>query len=103
VLVRVLRAHVLGVRLAKQDRKRSERALREHLQLDPKYIGPSYDDVIEYIYEDGHLPSDQALDLFFDMGIQVGRYTERWPREKYWTPRYVDSYNEWKPTSSSTP
>ena len=48
-----------------------------------------------YLFEDGHLPT--ALDLFFDIGIKSGRYKERWPATKYWTPVYVDTYPQWKP------
>jgi len=34
---------------------------------------------------------------FFDIGIESGRYKERWPAAKYWTPLYVATYLQWKP------
>jgi NitT/TauT family transport system substrate-binding protein len=95
----LLRAHVAAVRLAKQDKQRSMESLAKHLQMDSKYAGPTYDDFIGYIYEDGRLPSSKALDLFFDMGIRVGRYKERWPLSKYWTPAFVDTFGEWSKSS----
>ena len=91
----VLRAHVSGLRLARRDRAHSEAALVKRLQLDPKYAARTYDDVMPYLFEDGRLP--KALDLFFDIGIKSGRYKERWPAAKYWTPLYVDTYPQWKP------
>jgi len=97
---RLLRAHVAAVRMARQDKPRSEVSLIRHLHIDPKYVGPTYDSFIQYIYEDGRLPSQKALDLFFDMGVQVGRYKERWPLAKYWTPIYVDTYSQWKPAAT---
>lgn len=96
----LLRAHVMAVRLSKLDKPSAEASLIKHLHIDPKYVSRTYDGFIEYIYEDGRLPSQKALDLFFDMGIQVGRYKERWPLAKYWTPIYVDSYSQWKPAST---
>ena len=92
-----LRAHVRALRLAKKDRVLAAQALVEHLHIDPKYVERTYDDFIGYLYEDGRLPSEQGLNLFFDMGIQGGRFKERWPREKYWNSSYVDTYEQWKP------
>jgi NitT/TauT family transport system substrate-binding protein len=71
--------------------------LIKHLQIDPKYAERTYNDIIDHIYEDGRLPSERSLDVFFDMGIKAGRYKERWPDSRFWTPIYVDSYSQWMP------
>ena len=91
----VLRAHVAALRLARRDRQRSQEILIRRLQLEPKYAPLAYDDVMPYLFEDGRLP--RALDLFFDIGIRNGRYKERWPESKYWTPVFVDTFSQWKP------
>jgi NitT/TauT family transport system substrate-binding protein len=91
----LLRGHSLAVRLAKQDRERAQQSLIKHLQIDPKYVERTYADVIDYIYEDGRLPNEKSLQVFFDMGIKTGRYKERWPLAKFWIPLYVDSYRQW--------
>jgi NitT/TauT family transport system substrate-binding protein len=96
----LLRGHTLAVRLAKRDKHLAEQSLIKHLQFDPKYAEQTYADVIDRIYEDGHLPSEKSLDVFFDMGIKAGRYTERWPLSRFWTPIYVDSYSQWMPAPS---
>lgn len=96
----LLRGHALAVRLAKEDRRRAEDVLRRRLQIDSKYVARTYDDIINYIYEDGRLPSGKSLDVFFDMGIKMGRYQQHWPLGKYWVPTYVDSYEQWKPAPS---
>jgi NitT/TauT family transport system substrate-binding protein len=96
----LLRGHVLAVRLAKEDRKLAEQSLIKHLQLDPMYVERSYADVIHYIWEDGRLPSEKSLEVFFDMGVKTGRYKERWPLEKFWIPTYVNSYKQWTPLPS---
>ena len=95
----LLRGHILGLRLAKQDKGLAERALVKRVKMDPKYIGPTYDDFIGYLYEDGRLPSEKGLQVFFDMGIRAGRFKQRWPQEKYWTPVFADAYDQWKPAS----
>jgi NitT/TauT family transport system substrate-binding protein len=96
----LLRGHTLAVRLAKQDKHLAEQSLIKHLQFDPKYAEQTYADVIDRIYEDGRLPSQKSLDVFFDMGIKAGRYTERWALPRFWTPIYVDSYSQWMPAQS---
>ena len=65
---------------------------------DRKYIDRAYAAVIDYLFEDGRLPSQKGLDLFFDMGIKFGRFKERWPLAKFWIPTYVDSYSQWRPS-----
>ncbi len=96
----LLRGHTLAVRLAKQDKQRAEQSLIKHLQIDPKYVERTYAAVIDHLYEDGRLPNEKSLDVFFDMGIKSGRYKERWPLTRFWVPTYVDSYSQWTLTPS---
>jgi len=96
----LLRGHTLAVRIAKQDKQRAEQSLIRHLQIDPMYAERTYLDVIDRIFEDGRLPDEKSLALFFDMGIKTGRYKERWPLTKFWIPTYVDSYSQWAPPAS---
>ena len=96
----LLRGHTLGVRLAKQDKQLAERSLVKHLQIDPKYVERTYTAVIGHLYEDGRLPDEKSLQVFFDMGIKAGRYKERWPLARFWIPTYVDSYSQWTPAPS---
>jgi ABC-type nitrate/sulfonate/bicarbonate transport system substrate-binding protein len=91
----LLVGHAQAVRLAKQDKQRAEQSLIKHLQIDPKYVERTYADVIDHLYEDGRLPNERSLEVFFDMGIKAGRYKERWPLTKFWIPVYVDSYSQW--------
>ena len=93
----LLRGFVLGLREAKRDKPRAIEALVKRIQMDPKYAGPTFDDLIGYLYEDGRLPSEQGLDLFFEMGIKAGRFKTRLPREQYWTPAFADTFAQWKP------
>lgn len=94
----LLRGFVLGVREAKRNKPHAVDAIVKRIPMDPKYSGPTYDDLIEYIFEDGRLPTEKGLEVFFEMGIKAGRFTAPWPREKYWTPIYADSYPQWKPS-----
>lgn len=96
----LLRGHTLAVRLAKQDKRVAERSLVKHLQIDPKYVERTYADVIDHLYEDGRLPDEKSLQVFFEMGIKAGRYKERWPLARFWIPTYVDSYSQWTPAPS---
>ena len=94
----LLRGFVLGLREAKRDRQRAIDAIVKRIPMDLKYSGPTYDDLIGFLFEDGRLPTEKGLEVFFDMGIKAGRFTERWPRERYWTPQFADSYAQWKPS-----
>lgn len=96
----LLCGHTLAVRLAKEDKRRAEASLIKHLQIPPKYVERTYTEVIDRIYEDGRLPNEKSLQVFFDMGIKSGRYKERWPLARFWTPIYVDSYTQWMPARS---
>jgi NitT/TauT family transport system substrate-binding protein len=91
----LLRAHVRAVRLMKEDRNRALETLRK--RVGDEYAERCYDDFVPYIFEDGRLPSDKGLQVFFEMGIESGEYQEVWPREKYWDSVWVDSFDEWKP------
>jgi len=91
----LLRGHTLAVRMAKQDKQRAEQSLIKHLQIDPKYVERTYAEVIDHLYEDGRLPNEKSLDIFFDMGIKAGRYKERWPLTRFWIPIYVETYSQW--------
>jgi NitT/TauT family transport system substrate-binding protein len=96
-IIALLRAHVKGVRVAKNDKPEALKALAAHIKMDPKYLGRTYDSFINFIHEDGRLPSEKGLDAFFDMGVKSGTYKSKWPKSRYWTSKYTDSYNEWKP------
>jgi NitT/TauT family transport system substrate-binding protein len=96
-IIALLRAHVRSVRMAKNDKAKSLKALANHIKMDPKYLGPTYDSFINFIHEDGRLPSDKGLDVFFEMGVANGTYKEKWPKSRYYMSKYVDSYNQWKP------
>lgn len=91
----ILRAHVRGVRLTKNDKPRALRTIEA--RSGPAYAERTYDAIIPYIHEDGRLPSDRGLQVFFEMGIQAGRFSETWPLEKFWTPTYRNSMDEWMP------
>jgi NitT/TauT family transport system substrate-binding protein len=94
----LLRGFVLGLREAKRNKPRAIEAIVKRIPMNPKYSGPTYDDLIDFLYEDGRLPTEKGLEVFFQMGIKAGRFTEPWPREKYWTPEFADSYAQWKPS-----
>lgn len=96
-LLALLRAHVRGVRVAKTDKARALKSLAKHIRMDPKFLDRTYGSFIDFIYEDGRLPSKKGLDVFFQMGIDAGIYKSNWPKSRYWISKYVDSYNQWKP------
>jgi NitT/TauT family transport system substrate-binding protein len=91
----LLRAHVRGVRLAKSDRERAVKWLAS--RVGGEYAERTYDAFVPDIQEDGHLPSKKGLDVFFDMGVQAGRFDSKWPVEKYWISTFRDTMNEWLP------
>ncbi|HXV65392.1 MAG TPA: ABC transporter substrate-binding protein [Vicinamibacteria bacterium] len=95
LLETLLRAHVRGVRLMKNDKVRALRTLEA--RSGSEYAERTYDAILPFIYEDGRLPSERGLEVFFQMGGEAGRFDEPWPLEKYWTPRFRDSMDDWLP------
>lgn len=95
----LLRGFIRGLRLAKQDKELAMRALAKRVKMDPKYVEPTYQDFIGYLYEDGRLPSEKGLQTFFEMGIRAGRFKQRWPSQKYWNPAFAETFDQWKPAS----
>ena len=93
----LLRAHVRAVRLARSDRALALDVLARRAGVSAEHAGRAYDEFMPYVFEDGRLPSRAGLDLFFDMGIEAGQFTERWPLDRFWTPVFVDSFDEWRP------
>ncbi|OGA95492.1 MAG: hypothetical protein A3E79_10695 [Burkholderiales bacterium RIFCSPHIGHO2_12_FULL_61_11] len=93
----VLRAVIRGMRLAKSDKNRSIKILVARVGIDPKYAERTYDEIVQGMFEDGHLPGDAGMNAFFDSGIEAGVYKERWPKEKYWNGQFQQSYSAWKP------
>jgi NitT/TauT family transport system substrate-binding protein len=92
-----LRGYSQGVRLAKKERDLAVKILVERVSMEKKYAGRAYDEIIEYIYEDGRWPSEKSMDTFWEMGILAGTYKEKWPREKYFDNTFVGTYSVWKP------
>jgi NitT/TauT family transport system substrate-binding protein len=92
-----LRGHVKAVRLAKKNRELSIKSIMEHVKTERKYAARSYDEIINYIYEDGRWPDEKSMDVFWEMGIMSGAYKEKWPRQKYFDATFVDTYSKWKP------
>lgn len=93
----LLRGNIRGIRLAKEDRALAEQTLIKRIGMDEKYAARTYDDFMSDLFEDGHLPSDKGMDIFFEMGVRSGTYKEKWPKEKYLDPTFIRSYSEWKP------
>lgn len=93
----VLRGFVKGVRLAKADKERAVEVLVDRVGMEEQYAGRGYDDFIDKIYEDGQLPSEEGMKAFWEIGIESGQYEEAWPKERYFDPTFVDTYEEWKP------
>lgn len=93
----VLRAAIRGMRLAKSDKQRSIKVLVARVGIDPKYAERTYDEIVQGMFEDGHLPGDAGMNAFFDSGIEAGVYKDRWPKEKYWNGQFQKSYGDWKP------
>lgn len=94
-LTALLRAHVRAVRLAKSDKPRALESLAS--RMGSEYAERTYDDFIPYIHADGRLPSEEGLEVFFEMGVQAGRFDEVWPLEKFWDSSYTETFAEWGP------
>ncbi len=92
-----LRAHIRGVRLAKSDKHLAVHVLADSLGMEEAYAERTYDDFINDIYEDGRLPTDKGMEVFWQMGIQGGTFDEAWPRSRWWLDTYRDTYDQWKP------
>lgn len=93
----ILRGFVKGVRMAKSDKDAAVKVLVDRVGMEEAYAARGYDDFIDNVFEDGHLPSEAGMKAFWDIGIESGEFTEAWPTERYLDPTFIDSYEQWKP------
>jgi NitT/TauT family transport system substrate-binding protein len=69
----------------------------DRIGMDEEYAGRTYDDFIDYIYEDGRMPSVEGMEAFWEIGIEAGDYEEAWEDDRYLDATFMDSFEEWKP------
>lgn len=92
-----LRAFVHGVRLAKANPELAAQVIAERSGVEDQYALSTYNDFIDDIHEDGRLPTEENMDMFWQLGIESGAYTEAWDEERWLVRTYMDSYEDWKP------
>lgn len=68
-------------------------------EFETEYGEESYEAQMPSFYADGRLPSDEAMDLFWDLTIQGGNVDEPWELERWWDPTFVSSQEEWSDLS----
>ena len=92
----LLRAHVRAIRRAKSNPSETAQVLVEAVKFESKFGKRAYDDVIEDFDERGRLP-ESHMGVFWEIAKRTGDVTEPWPNQKFLDPRYIDSYDQWKP------
>jgi NitT/TauT family transport system substrate-binding protein len=95
----ILRGHVAGIRIVKQDRALAVKLMVERLKYTDNYASRAYDEVVNGFDERGTLPQ-RSMPVFWDIAVQAGDVKEPWPESKFLDRRYIDSFDQWAPKAS---
>lgn len=91
----LLRAFSKAVELAKTDREASIQELQERLGIERPFAEQSYEEAVGQFYADGRLPSEKAMDVFWEITTAGGVYTERLEESQWFDRTFLDTYSQW--------
>lgn len=92
----LLRAHVGAIQRARANPAETIQLLIDAVKFDPKFGKRAYEGIINDYDVRGHLP-DAYMPVFWDIAKRTGDVTEPWPKQKFLDPRFIDSFEQWKP------
>lgn len=90
-----LRGLVKGIERAKSDPKAAQDVIVERVKIEEKYAAQTVQAYIDQVYADGRLPSDKAMDIFWQIGIDNGQFKEEIPKSEWLVTKWMDSYPQW--------
>jgi NitT/TauT family transport system substrate-binding protein len=92
-----LRAHVAAIRLAHADRDLAVKVLVDQVKYQPAYAARAYDENLPSFDEQGRLPDDKYMDIFWSILTEAGTVKEAWPTSRLLDGRFIGTFAEWAP------
>jgi NitT/TauT family transport system substrate-binding protein len=87
-----LRALSRGTELAKKDRAAAEATMMTYAKVEQKHVGRTYDANLPGWAEDGALPPQADMDVFWDIGVQNKQFAQKLPEERWLNRTWLDRY-----------
>jgi NitT/TauT family transport system substrate-binding protein len=92
-----LRTHVAAIRLARAERDLAVKVLVDQVKYQPAYAARAYDENLPAFDEQGRLPDDKYMDIFWSILIAAGTVSEPWPTARLMDGRFIGTFAEWAP------
>jgi ABC-type nitrate/sulfonate/bicarbonate transport system substrate-binding protein len=91
-LSKLLTAIAAGMKLEKSNPKLAQQSMVSNVKIDSKYAPATYHGFIDQQFPDGRLPDAQAMNTFWQIGIQNGEFKSKLPESKWLDTKWIDSY-----------
>ena len=86
-----------AIRLARAERDLAVKVLVDQVKYQPAYAARAYDENMPGFDEQGRLPDDQYMDIFWSILIAAGTVSEPWPTARLMDGRFIGTFAEWAP------
>jgi NitT/TauT family transport system substrate-binding protein len=82
----------------KSDPQAAAAADEKYAKTDPQYTLQGINYMAPYMFPDGQLPDDATMTKWMDSNVKVGIFTKALPQSVWLNRKWIDSYNQWKPS-----
>lgn len=96
-----LQGMVDGFDLAKSDPKAAAQEIATHMKTTPELGMKTYQDDLAGWDADGRLPSQQDMDVFWQIGVLNGQWPKAIPASQWLDDSFIKSYPQWSKGGSA--
>lgn len=94
-IAKLLSALVKGMQMEKSDPKLAQSEMVKNDKISPSFAPQTYAGFVNGQYPDGRLPNAQAMNTFWQIGIQNKEYKAAIPESKWLDTKWIASYPSW--------
>jgi NitT/TauT family transport system substrate-binding protein len=84
-----LRGMSKAIKFAAANKQETIDILAKEFKMTPEHAERAYDELIPGFVHTGALPSDEAMEAFWDTAIAAGDVTEPWALDRWWDGRFL--------------
>jgi NitT/TauT family transport system substrate-binding protein len=84
-----LRGMSKAIKFAAANKEETVDILAKEFKMSPEQSERAYDELMPGFVHTGALPSDEAMNAFWDTAIAAGDVSEPWPLERWWDDRFL--------------
>jgi NitT/TauT family transport system substrate-binding protein len=86
-----LRGMSEAITFAAENREETIQIIVDEFKIERRYAERSYDELISGFVPTGELPSEAAMQAFWETAILAGDVTEEWPLDRWWDDRFLSA------------